>query len=337
MESELHTSRSNVRARFARVVVICGACALAACAAKIGVDALYMAVHDSRRGEWREQVLDTRKTERTARQERDFQVMITAQRDEVEYASSWSDADLKFASQQIDPRIANVSRWIGVPIRLDPREPASPFAWPILGTLLVGIAVTLGRLLGVACEQERMGASYARRVWRDRMLAFDPTVMLTLALGVPLLACVAAWVTTDRTYRLASGWDAQYLNPWWHVLMWPTVVVLASRLPLARDGSRGASEPELRCLKCGYDLAGLSAQTCPECGRTFATPVFGKARRLQRLLLTAAILIAGFVVLRGILAIPSKHMGNPSLLDPQATLPQKLAAWTAMYPVAPPP
>jgi len=50
----------------------------------------------------------------------------------------------------------------------------------------------------------------------------------------------------------------------------------------------------LRCLKCGYDLAGLLANTCPECGTTFdpaALPGLLRRRGRRRWIVALASLL----------------------------------------------
>ena len=47
------------------------------------------------------------------------------------------------------------------------------------------------------------------------------------------------------------------------------IVIIVVRLLLKSDWAQGSRPGELCCPKCGYNMAGLSATKCPECGAEF--------------------------------------------------------------------
>jgi hypothetical protein len=62
------------------------------------------------------------------------------------------------------------------------------------------------------------------------------------------------------------------LSPSWfiRVPLWPVLLLLG--LGSAWTWWRWLSDPATRCASCGYDLAGLKGDVCPECGTAMSEP-----------------------------------------------------------------
>lgn len=99
---------------------------------------------------------------------------------------------------------------------------------------------------------------------RDRVRSgVECAMVIALALAIPAALLVAAW-------RMAPGGYGKGVVKMAGVTML-IVAVGAGVAAVSRAGASGAARRRAlasggRCARCGYDLAGLRAGTCPECG-----------------------------------------------------------------------
>jgi hypothetical protein len=78
-------------------------------------------------------------------------------------------------------------------------------------------------------------------------------------------------------------------------------VTITEPLPVRFDGEGDEASRvrlgRLRCMFCGYPLAGLLENTCPGCGHRFDLAAMIPANRRPSLSVEAAVLIGGLVLL----------------------------------------
>lgn len=115
-------------------------------------------------------------------------------------------------------------------------------------------------------------AVYAASVWWS-LLWINSSPFFGVAVGGGALVCGRdgrpedVFVIEKRAWTVWRWWfDAAFNGPTALVIipLWaPLVAVL---LPTALAWRRHLRRPPGHCLKCGYDLAGIAAGVCPECG-----------------------------------------------------------------------
>lgn len=97
--------------------------------------------------------------------------------------------------------------------------------------------------------------------WRRRDGTIDPN-------GLPLPSEPGPPDDPYKTFREYGLYLKHHIviNYWWMSIA-TGLIALAYAVPIVRHLSQ-LRRLELRCRGCGYDLRGLTASVCPECGRT---------------------------------------------------------------------
>lgn len=94
-------------------------------------------------------------------------------------------------------------------------------------------------------------------------------------------------------------------------MLWIGFILLASAITLLVLSLRGRITARGRfCRRCRFDLAGIDAQTCPECGRDVAAP--GTTRPIRRTRSRAGLAAAVVLILAGGLIAAAPHAGSPA-------------------------
>jgi hypothetical protein len=126
--------------------------------------------------------------------------------------------------------------------------------------MAAAMAASLGLL-------DREGAAVAMYVLVDLVLLALMTRSY-LVVGATLGATAIA-IAADQVLALGGGslkeWHLTLIVVMWHALVGGSMLwwAVGARLRYHMPGL---------CKSCGYDLRGLSADQCPECGATFAGP-----------------------------------------------------------------
>jgi len=108
----------------------------------------------------------------------------------------------------------------------------------------------------------------ARRADAVRSLV-ECVLVVALALAIPAAFLVAAWHMAGSAYGRSV---VQMAGITLAVVAVGAAVTVAVRMSSSGEGRRRAMMRRGRCPQCGYDLAGLPGETCPECGSAIDAP-----------------------------------------------------------------
>jgi hypothetical protein len=108
----------------------------------------------------------------------------------------------------------------------------------------------------------------ARRADAARSLV-ECVVVVVLALAIPAACLIVAWRLAPSGYGKGV---VKMAGVTMAIIVAGAAVTVAARMSSAGARRRQAAAMRGRCPQCGYDLAGLPGETCPECGSAIDAP-----------------------------------------------------------------
>ena len=125
-------------------------------------------------------------------------------------------------------------------------------------------------------------ATYWVLLWRSTVRWTASRITLSL-LAIP--ACALGGLVIGVMDVWFSNWFGSFIGGVFAITTWPAVTVLIWRERASERIGRlqRAGAGVLPCPRCGYNLTGLRAATCPECGASFTLDELLTEHRQQEL------------------------------------------------------